>query len=733
MSRFLVVFVVLGALVATIPVQAKPIREARWAEVAAGQTLPAELADPEGRTRWDLSDLILGQEWTRVVESDPGAPGLLRRTDRGRAGESAEAEICLFGDRAGGATAERWLLPDRDPRLRDPAWAGPDPLTERAGEREERIWIESRRVGLGWLHLPEKPHEVVLQRVLIYRESSEDGDLVPDLLIHRWVDPREGLVAEIWGPASADGTTRLEIGGAAVVVKTLVGLFDLRIYADQIDRPLYEKLTYGFDRGAVPISVLTPDGHENAGDLVNATSWDFTPTNRANAIAESASTAVEVSAAETCSWDKCGFNRPGVKLGREDRHFDDPANLDTTTSVNEREDRAGDVTIWMRAGVNKEGQTGGLGEGESRLCYVDDGRTEVPLWRFSHEDPGVGWYLQLGDSWSHEPFDCENNMFNHVCPNDCGLGCPVYAKSRTGYSGTQTTSVINEGPVTLPSGHTFHALVARKVIEFSAYPSSLCFLKVQDVRTVVYLWEVPGLGTVARLMSAVHVDDPADFDVGNADEVVETDIKYGLFPPLSITVGAVTDDAVELSWNPGLDVERIDRYKIYWDTDSGAASPYAHSVTVPAGSPTPSAIIDPDPEDDDPLGTEYFFTVTSLSDFTDPASGVTTTYESVMYPVTVPADPVPLPVEVSATPPCTPTTEVDGVMVDKDGGSVEICWTASADSCLLAYEVLGADTPENPQNFAVIDEVPSPTVCTTLDPAETFFQVRVKGIGASGP
>ena len=66
--------------------------------------------------------------------------------------------------------------------------------------------------------------------------------------------------------------------------------------------------------------------------------------------------------------------------------------------MQEREDRAADVTIWLRAGVNKEGQSGGLGDGESRICYVDDGRTEVPLWQFTRYDAlADDYYLQDGD------------------------------------------------------------------------------------------------------------------------------------------------------------------------------------------------------------------------------------------------------------------------------------------------------------------------------------------------
>jgi hypothetical protein len=218
------------------------------------------------------------------------------------------------------------------------------------------------------------------------------------------------------------------------------------------------------------------------------------------------------------------------------------------------------------------------------------------------------------------------------------------------------------------------------------------------------------------------VPDPTSFTT-----VEGTDIKFGLFPPLSITVTAVGDDAVELSWDPGLDTHRIDAYKVYWDVDSGALTPYGNSLTQTAAAGTSAVVNGLAP------GTEYFFTVTALSDFTDPASGVVTTYESIMYPVTAPADPVPLPVEVSVSTSCTPSQEVAGVMVDKTVGGVEICWEVSEDPCLTSYEVLGADTPELAQNFLLLDEVSAPTVCTTLDPAQTFFQVRVKGTGASGP
>ena len=108
-----------------------------------------------------------------------------------------------------------------------------------------------------------------------------------------------------------------------------------------------------------------------------------------------------------------------------------------------------------------------------------------------------------------------------------------------------------------------------------------------------------------------------------------------------------------MSWNPGNDTHRIVGYKIYWDADPGASTPYAFNSVTNAGqvviAGTTATISGLTP------GTTYYFTVTSLSDFaqtpnpsTDPP--VLTHYESIKYPTTVSGDPsFSYPIEVAAT------------------------------------------------------------------------------------
>jgi len=350
------------------------------------------------------------------------------------------------------------------------------------------------------------------------------------------------------------------------------------------------------------------------------------------------------------------------------------------------------------------------------------------LWQFTHYDAlADDYYLQDSDSWTHTPFACENVIFNHVCPDSCGLFCPIYAQACPDFEGTLSGGVINEGPVTLPSGHTFQALLVRSVAEFCVYLGGSCGIQVDSVRTVTHFWEVPRLGTVARVVSAQVAPDLTTYTT-----LAETDIKYGIFPPLSITASNVTTTSADISWDPGLETSRITGYKIYWDTDSGQLSDYANSVVQPAASGNTVTI--------GPLlsGTEYFFTVTALSDYANPAAGVTRTYESVRFPTTVPSSPNPLPVEVSATTgssSCTPTDPATGVVLNKVAGDIEICWDAATDVCLDGYHVLDAVTPESSGNFTLVQEVGAATTCHVATPAEldTFIQVRIKGTGGNGP
>ncbi len=252
---------------------------------------------------------------------------------------------------------------------------------------------------------------------------------------------------------------------------------------------------------------------------------------------------------------------------------------------------------------------------------------------------------------------------------------------------------------------------------------------VDEVRTVNYLWQVPKVGTVVRIQSGQNETDATSWT-----KVGETDIKFGLFPPLSITATAVSDTSVDLSWNPGRDTHRISGYKIYWGTDSGAAAPYAFDSTRSPGqvtfAGTTATISGLTP------GTTYYFTVTSLSDFRDPSSLVTTTYESILYPTQISGDPAFVyPVEVQARTtggPCLPTTEVTALTVSHAPGGIQICWNPVSDSCLTGYEILGAAAPQAAANFAPIADTDLST-CWTGDPAASYFLVVARGSGGTGP
>jgi len=244
-----------------------------------------------------------------------------------------------------------------------------------------------------------------------------------------------------------------------------------------------------------------------------------------------------------------------------------------------------------------------------------------------------------------------------------------------------------------------------------------------------------------QVMGAAATDD--DF-VGGADQIsyrvsglaqgphrVSAELVY---QPLAYgsALDLFSDDSMEVSWNPGTPTElhRIDGYKIYWDTETGGgANGYDNSVTQPAGSGTTVMIEELDRD------TEYFVTVTSLSDYTDPASGVQTQYESLLYPMTVGAGSGPLPVEASATTTCTiPLDEIASLHVDKVGhdGTIQMCWSESSDPCTSGYQIIGADTPESDTNYSPLVEDTGLVICNTLNPSESYFLVLSKGSRGTG-
>jgi hypothetical protein len=354
----------------------------------------------------------------------------------------------------------------------------------------------------------------------------------------------------------------------------------------------------------------------------------------------------------------------------------------------------------------------------------------VRLWEFGHQDAD-GWYMQAGDSWSDGPFNCEQSLFNYS--NGCGsggIGSELYVKSCSGFSGTQSAEVIKGGVVTLPSGHTLNALLVRTLAEFCVYLSGACLFATDDVRTVVYLWQVPELGTVVLLQSDQFVADTTSFTT-----LLNTNITFGLFPPLSITATGAGTETVDLSWTPGNNTTYIDGYKVYWDTDSGSATPYAfnsvdnsNQITIAGTTATISGLV-PD--------TDYFFTVASYSDYVSPDSGLTVRHESILYPPQVSGDPDHVyPVEVLARTGgggCVPTAAVQNLVVGKSGGQFELCWDHTADSCNEGYEVFGSNTNDSAAGYSSLGTTDNATRCWIGGPAESNFIVTVRGVGGDGP
>lgn len=807
----------------------KPLEEATWAQVDLGQELPVDLVEPEGKTRWDLRSLVLLDRQVRsVAVGDKGLDGLqlLDRPVGTRAPGRARA---TYVDPAGESAAERWLLPHRDPDLLKVSGLAPIELRKRRGGEEEHLWIQTQRAGLGWVLLPSGPREVVLQRALVMRRASDDEPFVPDRLIHRWVDPRGGVVAEVGGPVSFDGRRRIRIDDASVAEG--IGTRQLgKLYADEADGQKLAAIRFGYDRekhctittgtlcrttdecgggsdfcAEIPISTVDPAGHSTIGELAcdadssgvcQTTSWDFSGNNLVNYpdMEELASFNTDVSADETSAYGECGFSNGTRKLSREDKNYTNPnltsggatfggdGDWNITASVIERTDGRCSVSLgpctstpdcpatetcdpdvsdlWLRAAIRNEGTPGADFRGESRTCHDPaTGRTPVPLWSFANHDAG-GNYAQVGDTWANpSPFDCEQTIFaDFSILGDEGL--VKHCSSGIGnLSGEQRATVINEGPVTLPSGHTFNAFVLKNAVEYCVYREGCAgncggFLcgPLQEVRTILYLWEVPHIGTVARLMSNTAAPSQEGFTT-----LDETDIKYGLFPPVSVTAVRTsgTGDSVDVSWDPGSITSHIDRYKIYWDTVSGATTggayafdsdAYPGQVSFNGTSATISGLSELTP---------YYFTVTSVTEYCPPADcdnnpcsptcpvpstgcgsvacNDVHTFESLIFPLQVSGGPSPIPAEVSATPACVPEVEVGNLTLNPSGGNTEFCWDLIADPCNDGYRILHASSPESASNFSAAVSDTGLVSCHTFSAPEGYFLVTGKGTGGGGP
>jgi hypothetical protein len=751
-------------------------RHARLAELAPDGDLAPDLLEPEGRSRWDLSNLrVSGTHERRHRVGDGGEIVQIDGTAERR-----------FVDPTGGDAAERWLFPDRFGELLHPGARHVIEVEEHVGDLTRRLRLQVATVGIGWVHLPGRPYEVALQRVLVMSELPTSRGYFPETLTHRWVDPRFGVVAEVSGPASADGIERIAIDSVVVVQEVLAGADPLRVYLTETIPGPFGILTLRRERTATTVADVTANaGVTDIMSLVNQGTWDFDiASNRAGAAASQSN--VVLDNFESCNVYECGYF-PGMDLGRRDAAFGSTA-LVTSNQITEilfgdTANPSTDPTVqYFRAGAQKEGVDGAFGSGESRLCYTDkqtcagdssifcrdaqdcidagttgpcnfdEDLTEVPLWVFPHWDAiATDWYMQDGDpGWSSGVFNCEQNMFNQIC-GEPGVFDQLWSKDCTGHTGTQSGEILTEGVITLPSGHTMNAMVARTVADFCVYLSSGCLgiFQVDEVRTAVYLWQVPHLNTVALLQSEQNAPDVETFTT-----LDEASFAVGLMPPVTISAGGETETTVDVSWDPGKDPLGIDEYVVYWDTESGSVNDYDNSVVVPSSQTTTT------------IGglaaaTPYFITVTSVSHFnpfppapfcrrdyatsctsdvdcgdfgpcvlTDPP---TTRYESIRFPTQISGDPdnvYPVEVQITTAGDCIPTLAVENLVVGKDGANQQFCWDASADICTIGYDLLYSATADG--NFTVTAQTGLET-CWTGNPPFGYFRVVARGTGGSGP
>jgi hypothetical protein len=412
--RRLAIGMVLIAFAASAATATTTLREVRVRKVSSSETLPADLASPEGKTRWQLESITPGVATSVSISREE--QGVLAETRR--SGDAAVVRTMLSG-----ADAERWLLPDHDPAQMKMGARAVLEFNETRDGLVDRLIAEVSTVGVGWLLLPDDPQEVVLQRVLVLRQRAGERAMHPELLIHRWVNPQRGIVTVISGPASSDGRTRLGVGSVEFSDKVVLSAATTKLYADQIYRGPFVDIKYGYDkRGSatnpIPVSSVVPDaGINNMCDLVNLNTWDFSGVTTGQ---ETATTETLSTSAETCNAPNCGYAGypPGgtlepVILERLDRNLTGTIRKDN--QVVQREDRASDVTLWLRAGSQNENVSGGFGSGETRFCFTDQAgfpRYEVPIWRMPHNDAG-GWYTQAGDTWSSDPATtCVQSFYN---------------------------------------------------------------------------------------------------------------------------------------------------------------------------------------------------------------------------------------------------------------------------------------------------------------------------------
>jgi len=244
------------------------------AELIVDAALPADLTQPEGKTRWDLTGIGIGAVRARSLVDAGGAITLVEAPASADAGPLRRL---VYSDPTGGMAPSAGSIGEVRPGLLlgTRSILG---LDEERDGRTDRLRIETEIVGIGWVHLPGGPREALLERALVLRQRADAAGYQAEALIHRWIDPRAGIVAAVWGPPTADGRGRESVGGGSLNLDVAASPQALsRLYENEVLRPILTRLGYGWDRGYVPISELTTQGYVTAGDLVNASNLGSSP------------------------------------------------------------------------------------------------------------------------------------------------------------------------------------------------------------------------------------------------------------------------------------------------------------------------------------------------------------------------------------------------------------------------------------------------------------------------
>ena len=408
---------------------------------------------------------------------------------------------------------------------------------------------------------------------------------------------------------------------------------NFRIHADEFPLDPLSRLLLGLNVPETPFATLFAEGYTNAVEVEAATTWDFRGATGPARVLQVA----PVDGAWTCYIPESG-NIPDRPCG-----FDRPENdillvqdgIDTGSRDVLAIDFDGTGTFYLRAWAVDEGGTPATGDEELRLCFWPDGdRKEVPFIVFPNDDGMGRRYLQGGDPpWGSATFDCSSlgSPIGVTQDAPCGTagGLNAVLTDGDGTNGRVTGRVTSAGTVTLPSGHVLDSLLVEILASFQAVLNPFCIPTGERNRQYLLVWLVPEYGPLIQVRSVG--DQPPDLTTWT--QTNSTVIGTGLLPPLSLTPGAVTASTIDVSWDPGLLPGDADGFKVYWGTESGhVTAPPNSSPVLDAASGNSWTIPGLLPE------TTYFVSVTSIRSYTDPISGVTTQYESIVLPTSVGAD-----------------------------------------------------------------------------------------------